>query len=70
MGKDITHEELLAHHHAVIYSVGASSDRRLDIPGIELPGNATATQGRVDQRASRLRRLPRRPGPRTCGRHR
>ncbi|SKF96959.1 putative ferredoxin/ferredoxin--NADP reductase [Mycobacteroides abscessus subsp. massiliense] len=44
VGKDITHEELLAHHHAVIYSVGASSDRRLDIPGIELPGNATATQ--------------------------
>ncbi|NGX06576.1 FAD-dependent oxidoreductase [Mycobacteroides franklinii] len=44
VGKDIGHEELLAHHHAVIYSVGASSDRRLDIPGIELPGNATATQ--------------------------
>lgn len=44
VGKDVTHEELLAHHHAVIYSVGASSDRRLDIPGIELPGNATATQ--------------------------
>lgn len=43
-GADVTHEELLAHHHAVIYSVGASSDRRLDIPGIELPGNATATQ--------------------------
>lgn len=33
VGKDITHEELLAHHHAVIYSVGASSDRRLDIRG-------------------------------------
>ncbi|WP_208861761.1 FAD-dependent oxidoreductase [Mycobacteroides salmoniphilum] len=44
VGKDITHEELLAHHHAVIYSVGASSDRRLNIPGIELPGNATATE--------------------------
>ncbi|MEU9808065.1 FAD-dependent oxidoreductase [Mycobacterium sp. NPDC050853] len=44
VGKDITHDELLEHHHAVIYAVGASSDRRLDIPGLELLGNATATQ--------------------------
>jgi ferredoxin--NADP+ reductase len=44
VGKDVSHDELLAHHHAVIYSVGASSDRRLDIPGIALPGSATATE--------------------------
>lgn len=43
-GADVTHEELLEHHHAVVYAVGASSDRRLDVPGIELAGNATATE--------------------------
>ncbi|MFD0902069.1 FAD-dependent oxidoreductase [Actinomadura sediminis] len=40
-GRDVTHEELLDHHHAVIYAVGASSDRRLDVPGAELAGTAT-----------------------------
>lgn len=41
VGKDISHEELAARHHAVIYAVGASSDRRLDIEGSELAGTAT-----------------------------
>jgi ferredoxin--NADP+ reductase len=44
VGRDITHEELLRHHHAVVYAVGASSDRRLDIPGESLPGSFTATE--------------------------
>ncbi|MCX5043282.1 FAD-dependent oxidoreductase [Aldersonia sp. NBC_00410] len=44
VGKHISHEELLTHHHAVIYAVGASSDRRLDIPGADLPGVASATE--------------------------
>jgi ferredoxin/flavodoxin---NADP+ reductase len=44
VGQHITHDELLAHHHAVIYAVGASSDRRLDIEGFGLPGTATATE--------------------------
>lgn len=43
VGKDISHEELLEHHHAVIYAVGASSDRKLDIPGEALPGTVSAT---------------------------
>lgn len=38
IGTDITHDELLANHHAVIYSVGASKSRTLGIPGEELPG--------------------------------
>ena len=38
VGTHITHDELLAHHHAVIYAVGASSGRRLDVPGEDLPG--------------------------------
>ncbi|MGW6563781.1 FAD-dependent oxidoreductase [Streptomyces sp. NPDC054975] len=43
IGKDITAEELAAHHDAVVYAVGASSDRRLGIPGEELPGSVSAT---------------------------
>ena len=44
VGKHISHEELLDHHHAVIYAVGASSDRTLDIPGEDLPGSHAATE--------------------------
>lgn len=44
VGKDISHAELLDHFHAVIYAVGASSDRKLDIPGEGLPGNVSATE--------------------------
>ncbi|KAA0023513.1 FAD-dependent oxidoreductase [Antrihabitans cavernicola] len=44
VGKDISHHELLQSHHAVIYAVGASSDRRLEIPGADLPGVGTATE--------------------------
>lgn len=42
VGRDITHEELRAHHHAVIYAVGASKSRDLGIAGEELPGNHAA----------------------------
>ncbi|GGV30240.1 putative ferredoxin/ferredoxin--NADP reductase [Actinomadura cremea] len=41
VGRDVTHAELLDHHHAVIYAVGAASDRRLDVPGADLAGTAT-----------------------------
>ncbi|MER7110317.1 FAD-dependent oxidoreductase [Streptomyces sp. NPDC000229] len=43
VGRDITAEELAAHHHAVVYAVGASADRRLAIPGEDLPGSLSAT---------------------------
>ncbi|APE25626.1 MULTISPECIES: FAD-dependent oxidoreductase [Streptomyces] len=43
VGKDVTVEELAAHHDAVVYAVGAPSDRRLGIPGEELPGSVSAT---------------------------
>ncbi|MFG3260299.1 FAD-dependent oxidoreductase [Streptomyces sp. NPDC048172] len=39
----ITARELTAHHDAVIYAVGASSGRRLDIPGEDLAGSVSAT---------------------------
>ncbi|WP_040695863.1 FAD-dependent oxidoreductase [Nocardia vinacea] len=44
VGSHISHEELLAHHHAVIYAVGASADRRLGVPGEDLPGSHSATE--------------------------
>ncbi|MFB7105692.1 FAD-dependent oxidoreductase [Streptomyces hydrogenans] len=43
IGKDVTPEELAAHHDAVVYAVGAPSDRRLGIPGEDLPGSLSAT---------------------------
>ncbi|MFD4459651.1 FAD-dependent oxidoreductase [Nocardia sp. NPDC058480] len=44
VGKHISHEELMVHHHAVLYAVGASSDRRLGVPGEDLPGSHSATE--------------------------
>ena len=44
VGEHISHEELLAHHHAVLYAVGASSDRRMGVPGEELAGSHSATE--------------------------
>ncbi|WP_067490173.1 FAD-dependent oxidoreductase [Actinomadura hibisca] len=41
VGADLTHEELLRHHHAVIYAVGASADRRLPVAGAERAVSAT-----------------------------
>ncbi len=42
IGRDLTHDDLMAHHHAVIYAVGASHSRELGIPGERLPGNSPA----------------------------
>jgi ferredoxin--NADP+ reductase len=44
VGSDLSHAELLDHHHAVLYAVGAPNDRRLDIDGMGLPGSGTATE--------------------------
>ena len=43
VGSDISHAELMDHHHAVIYTYGASQDRQLAIPGEDLPGSFAAT---------------------------
>ncbi|MGC0367493.1 ferredoxin--NADP+ reductase [Rhodococcus sp. 27YEA15] len=43
VGHHITHTELLEHHHAVLYAVGAPDSRHLDIPGEHLPGSHPAT---------------------------
>jgi ferredoxin/flavodoxin---NADP+ reductase len=44
VGKHLSHDDLLAHHHAVIYAVGAPNDRRLDIDGMGMSGTGTATE--------------------------
>lgn len=44
VGKHLSHADLLAHHHAVLYAVGAPDERLLDIEGMGLPGTATATE--------------------------
>ncbi|RUP04538.1 MAG: 4Fe-4S dicluster domain-containing protein [Mycobacterium sp.] len=44
VGRHVSHAELLAHHHAVLYAVGAPDDRRLDVEGADLPGVGTATE--------------------------
>ncbi|GGK21047.1 NADP oxidoreductase [Deinococcus malanensis] len=43
-GTDLTHEEARAHYDALLYTVGASSDRRLGIPGEDLNGSMSATE--------------------------
>jgi ferredoxin/flavodoxin---NADP+ reductase len=44
VGRDLGHEDLRRHYHAVIYAFGAETDRKLDIPGEELPGSWPATE--------------------------
>ena len=44
VGNQLSHDDVLAHHHAVIYAVGAPTDKRLDIDGMGLAGTGTATE--------------------------
>jgi len=44
VGKHISIEELKQHHHIVIFTCGAETDRKLGIPGEDLPGSHTATE--------------------------
>jgi ferredoxin/flavodoxin---NADP+ reductase len=44
LGKDLTLEELKAHYDGIFYTVGASSDRSLGIPGENLVGSHSATE--------------------------
>ena len=52
LGRDLTHDDLMSRYHAVVYAVGAQTDRRMGIPGEDLPGEL----GR-----HRVRRLVQRP---------
>lgn len=44
IGRDVSVEELLACYHAVIFTCGAETDRKLGIAGEDLPGSHTATE--------------------------
>lgn len=43
VGRDVSQDELSQRYDGVIYSVGASADRSIGIPGEELPGSCSAT---------------------------
>jgi len=44
VGHHLSHDDLLEHHHGVLYAVGAPGDRRLDVDGMGLPGSGSATE--------------------------
>ena len=44
VGRDVAVDALRAAYHAVLFCSGAESDRRLGIPGEDLPGSHTATE--------------------------
>ena len=44
VGSDLTHEELTSLYDAVVYAIGAQTDRRMGIPGEDLPGSWAATE--------------------------
>lgn len=44
VGTDVTLAELAEHYDALVFAVGAAIDRRLGIPGEDLPGSVSATE--------------------------
>ena len=44
IGRDLRHDELVELYDAVVYAVGAQTDRRMGIPGEDLPGSWPATE--------------------------
>ncbi len=44
VGRDLQHEDLVRLYDAVVYAVGAQTDRRLGISGEDLPGSWPATE--------------------------
>ena len=44
VGRELSPSELAERYHAVIYAYGSSTDRKLGIPGEDLPGSHAATE--------------------------
>ncbi len=44
VGRDLQHDDLLQLYHAVVYAVGAQTDRAMGIRGEDLPGSWPATE--------------------------
>src|SRR5215218_5264899 len=43
-GRDIDHDELTRRYHAIVYAVGAQTDKQMGIPGENLPASWAATE--------------------------
>ncbi len=43
-GKDIFREDLERYYHQIVFTTGAQTDRRLNIPGVDLKGSHPATE--------------------------
>ena len=43
VGTDVSHSDLVRHYTAVVYAIGAQTDKSLGIPGEDLPGSLPAT---------------------------
>ena len=44
LGKDLALADLRAHYHQILYTTGAQTDRRMEIPGEDLRGSHPATE--------------------------
>ena len=44
VGRDLEHDDLLRLYDAVVYAVGAQTDRAMGVPGEDLPGSWAATE--------------------------
>ena len=44
LGKHVDVADLRAHYHQIVYTTGAQTDRRMGIPGEDLPGSHPATE--------------------------
>ncbi len=44
LGKHVNVADLRAHYHQIVYTTGAQTDRRMGIPGEDLPGSHPATE--------------------------
>lgn len=44
LGREITVSDLRMHYHQIVYTTGAQTDRRMDIPGEDLQGSYPATE--------------------------
>jgi ferredoxin--NADP+ reductase len=44
LGTDLGHDDLIRHYHAIVYAVGAQTDKRMGIVGEDLPGSWAATE--------------------------
>jgi ferredoxin/flavodoxin---NADP+ reductase len=44
LGRDLGRDDLARHYHAIVYAVGAQTDKRMGIVGEDLPGSWAATE--------------------------